>query len=68
MNASLVRLMEDLIEAFECRETAEPGDRVGQVAASIRHLELQIAERLEQLSHAGALAPAEPEGMSRHRL
>ena len=66
MDASLLRLMEDLVEAFERRETADPGARIGQAAGRIRHLELQIAERLEQLSDGRAAVPAEPGGVGPH--
>ena len=68
MDASLLRLMEDLIVAFERRETADPGDRIGRVAARIRNLELQIAERLEQDHRTGAIAPAEPDDLARHQV
>lgn len=64
MDASLLGLMEDLVEAFERRETAEPGDRIGMVTARIRHLELQIADRLEQDRRRGLIAPAEPRALA----
>ena len=59
VDASLLGLLEDLVEAFERRETAEPGDRIGRVTARIRRLELQIAERLEQDRHRGTATSAD---------
>ena len=62
MAASLLQLMEELLQSIEQRDAGDPDAPAWEACARIERLEEELARRLEAGEQPDSLIPATPQG------